>query len=85
MGLGSKLNFQFDHPGWEPTSDGESYSDLSPGGTFPAQVGLPGVQGINVALTIHDYGGAAAHEAASTEVIADTVEAPVETDHELFS
>jgi len=78
MGVNAKLHFQLDRPAWEPASDGESYSDLVLGSTWPGQVGLPGPQGLLIAMNGGDfaaYAGAAAHGPAPAPVVASHLEA----------
>ena len=69
MGIGSKLNLQFDYPPWDPLSEGQSYSDLPPQGTFSGQIGLPGPNGIMVELTTFDFGNAPAHGPAPATLV----------------
>lgn len=73
MGVNAKLHFQLDHPAWEPASDGESYSDLVLGATWPGQVGLPGAQGLLIAMNGNDaasaYAGLPAHGAAPPSIV----------------
>ena len=71
MGIDSKLNLQFDYAFWEPSSDGESYSDLPPQGTFPGQVGLPASNGIMVELTTVNLGDAPAHGPAPATLVSE--------------
>jgi monoamine oxidase len=71
MGMGSKLNLQFDQPSWDPLSKGQSYSDLPPQGTFAGQLGLPGPNGIMVELTTFDFGDAPAHGPAPAPLVSE--------------
>lgn len=62
LGLNSRVNLQFSQPVWEPSYNGDSYSDLVTGPTFPCHGGEPGTQGI---LTTFGCTAAAAQYAAA--------------------
>jgi monoamine oxidase len=71
MGTGSKLNLQFDYPPWDPLTEGQSYSDLPPQGTFAGQIGLPGPNGIMAELTTFDFGDTPAHGPAPATLVSE--------------
>lgn len=79
MGQGSKLNFQFRRPVWEPRSSGDSLSDLVPGSTWPGQLGQAGPEAIMVMLNgapySTSYGNARPHGKASGAVVEQTLAA----------
>jgi len=71
MGVGSKLNMQFDGVPWRPSYNGDSYSDLPPQSTFEAQRSLPGNRGILAELTTITFAGQPAHGPASAALVTE--------------
>lgn len=75
VGFNSKASLRFDSPVWEPARNGESYSDLVTGPTFPSHPGQPGSTAILTsfgcfAAASGPYAAAAAHGPASPAALA---------------
>lgn len=73
IGVNSKVNLGFNSAAWEPLSDGESYSDLTTGSTWPGSVGMPGSQRLGVCFIggafATQYGNSQPHGVAPQAVV----------------
>ena len=73
LGLNAKVNLEFSAPVGTPAYNGESYSDLLPGPTFPTDPGQGGTSGILTTFGCSDaaalYSAQPAHGAAAAGIV----------------